>query len=330
MKTKFFGIIALIAVIVISMAACDNGSNDNNNGDSVPLIMGKFASQTGSGNAVFYADIDNTARSARAVTADETLAGKIEDGDIIFNLKGTYFPSTGDFVLSAGSSFLVYQIEGSVKNEKLEQAEATVKVLTDGTWVAHTVSVTATTNANDVTITGTVSNDQQDGIPQKWLGKWIMSMETWEDGADEPDFEDVDFIISPYAMLMIGNNDFDLPLDVLEVKIINSTTVECVLFGMGGASACGSSDPNDPVCNAVWKGDCSVECACKKTEGFCDCGDFLTYMKITLKESGNNLVFSMYEDAFIEADEPNALATVRDYNTATADPDDIYTISMRR
>ncbi|MDR0495852.1 MAG: hypothetical protein LBG95_09540 [Treponema sp.] len=318
-----FFAIALVALIGFTMTACDNGDNNNGNGGGTPLIMGKFASQTGGGgNAVFYADIDNTARSARAVTAEKTLAGKIEDGDIIFNLKGTYFPETGAFALSAGSSFLVYQIEGTVKNDKLDQAAATVKVLAGGNWVTHTVSVTATTNADDVKITGTVSDKQEDGIPQKWLGKWIMD---WSYDDDEDGYIELlfDTVITPFAITIFGENP--LPLNLFEVKVINSTTVECIIDGMLGGSSggfCPDCDGDDPDCDTC--------------ENNCECGgggeEYFGYAKITLKEvSANSLVLTMYQkSAFLIDDDPDALAKTRAFDIATADPDETSSFDMKK
>jgi hypothetical protein len=276
---------------------------------------------------VFYADIPNTARSARAVTDEKTLTGKIEDGDIIFNLKGTYFPETGDFVLSAGSSILVYQIEGTVKDDKLKQAAATVKVLAGGNWVTHTVSVNAVTNADDVNITGSTSNQQQPGIPQNWLGKWILAMPYWDEDNDSDDpsgYEDMDMIISPFGITIIG--EFPVPLDVLEVTMKGTTTAECVAFGTIGGWSC--MDEGDK-CNPINQGDCT-DCSCIDNEGFCECGASVDYMKISLKESGDKLVFTLYFGSIIDKNEANALATVKSFDTATQASSDDPVFEMHR
>ena len=59
-----------------------------------------------------YASARHSAsRSVGGMSADDReLSGKIRDGDIIFNLKGVYNISSGHFFLSAGSSFLVFEI----------------------------------------------------------------------------------------------------------------------------------------------------------------------------------------------------------------------------
>jgi hypothetical protein len=274
---------------------------------------------------VFYADIPNTARSARAVTDEKTLAGKIEDGDIIFNLKGTYFSDSGDFVLSAGSSFLVYQIEGSIQNETLAQAAAVVKVLDGGNWVTHTVSVTAVTNADDVNITGTVSNKQENGIPQKWLGKWIFYMPSWDED-DELSYAEMDTIITPFSITIFGEDA--LPLNLFEVKVINPTTVECIIEGMFGGSYGGCVDCFDEeVCDP----DCA---ACADADEGCECGgeDSFGYAKITLKEESNgNLVFTLYYGSFFYIeDDPDALAKTKAFVIANADPDEISSFDMKK
>jgi hypothetical protein len=170
--------IALVAVIGFTMASCDNNpGNDDDN----PLIAGTF--NYGGGNAKFYADYATSGRSvsrASGMSATEKeLTGKIEDGDIIFNLKGVYNIADKKFFLSAGSSILVYQIAGSLSNGNMTETQASVKVKSGDDWTVYTVSVTSSKN---VSIDGSASNTQVNGIPSAWFGTWKI------DGEDGPQY----------------------------------------------------------------------------------------------------------------------------------------------
>jgi len=173
---KLFGIIAIVAVIGFAFIACDDGNNNNGDDDTAPLLAGKFASQNGgTGDAVFFADYVSASRSvSRAIdtmsATEKELVGKIEDGDIIFNLRGVYDTSDNKFTLSAGSSFLVYQIAGTLTNGNMTSTEAEIRVKSGNDWSVHNVAVTSTTS--DVTITGNASNEQVNGIPTRWFGSW--------------------------------------------------------------------------------------------------------------------------------------------------------------
>ena len=106
-------VIAIIAIITFSMIAlsltgCDTGDgNGTGNGDNGNyLIKGQFADTTAGVNATFYANTASSraagnfvGRSARSATTSEALTGKIEDGQITFNLTGFYFPNNGSFIL---------------------------------------------------------------------------------------------------------------------------------------------------------------------------------------------------------------------------------------
>jgi hypothetical protein len=174
---KLFGIIAIVAVIGFSMFACggdDGGGNGNGNGSETSIgITGSF-SYEGS-NAKFYANqVSNTPKAVlRTVSGlssnDKELEGKIEDGDIIFNLKGVYNTADNKFYLSAGSSFLIYQIAGAYSSGKIAETKATIKIKEGDEWTVHTVSATS---SSDVSISGSASAGQENGVPTSWFGIW--------------------------------------------------------------------------------------------------------------------------------------------------------------
>jgi len=214
---KFFGFIALIAIIGFVVTACDNVNGNGNGNENTYLIMGNFANQSAGVNATFYADTANS-RSARAAAEEQELTGKIEDGSIIFNLKGIYFPADGSFILSAGSSFLVYEIAGKVTNSGLSQTQATVKLNSSGDWITYEIPVTA---VNEVGITGSASNQQSNGLPNNWLGSWTLTQ----------DEEISIFVITPFGMTNTFSDGISFPADVLEIEKVNDTKYNLIVQG---------------------------------------------------------------------------------------------------
>ena len=157
----------VITIFAVSAAFTSCVNNGDEKGDNAAyLISGKFANLTGTGDAVFYADYVSGAKSA---TNEKELAGKIKDGDIIFNLQGVYDAVSKKFYLSAGSNMLVYQIVGTLSDGKMTNALSTIKVKSGDEWTVFTVYATS----DDVSIDGNVSNIQTDGIPSSWFGNWM-------------------------------------------------------------------------------------------------------------------------------------------------------------
>jgi len=188
---KLIGIIALVAVIGFSMFACggdDSGGGTGDGGDDGSggtgdgggagtniTIKGNFAYE--GNNAKFYANQVSSSSSAsvglRSVAGlssnEKELEGKIEDGDIIFNLKGVYNTADNKFYLSAGSSFLIYQIAGAYSSGNIAETKATIKVKAGDDWNVYTVSATS---SSDVSISGSASASQENGVPTSWFGIW--------------------------------------------------------------------------------------------------------------------------------------------------------------
>ena len=284
---RLLSFIALIAIIGFGITAC--GGDDNGNGnvnENGYLIMGKFANQDAGVNATFYADTV-TSRSTRAVAEEQELIGKIEDGSIIFNLKGLYFPANGSFILSAGSSILVYEIAGTVTTNGLSQTQATVKVNSGGDWVTFEIPVTA---ANEVAITGSASSKQSSGLPNNWLGSWTLTQ----------DEEISIFIITPFGLTNTNNEGASYPIDILEIIKLNDTKYDLVVQGEGADSnSCMDYPCGDPEC----------------------CYDitYMLYTKIRLEQSNANLLKLIITDSMKKIEEAGSLAFVRAFNIDTAE-----------
>ena len=210
MKRLIFSSLVVVAAIIFSAAFTSCKDTDPNDGGKTDrLIAGKFASPNG-GNAVFYADYVSAVGVKAASESERELVGKIEDGDIVFNLKGIFNETTHMFFLSAGSSILIYQIVGTLTDGEITNSEATIKVKLGNEWIIHTVSITS---AEDITIVGSVSNQQVEGIPQKWHGTWV---------------EDVDgnLMITSYQMILI--DEPHRPMGFLDIVSLGDNKYEMV------------------------------------------------------------------------------------------------------
>ena len=156
---------AILMIAIMSVAGCKK--DDDGKGLQSP-VAGKFASSTGSGEAVFYAD---NITATKAGKSEMELVGKIKDGDLILTLKGVHNNANNRFYLSAGSGSRAYSIVGTYQNGNMTETEATTTVKSGDDWTEYTASVTSV-NPETVTIDGSASSAQVEGIPSSWFGTW--------------------------------------------------------------------------------------------------------------------------------------------------------------
>ena len=291
---KFFGVIAFSAVIGFSLSGCGGDNDDEDTDDVLHLIAGTFKSPTNSGDAVFFADYATAGKSAvgaKSATEERELVGKIEDGDIIFNLKGVYDATSKMFFLSAGSSILVFQIVGTLTEGNMSNTEATVKIKSGDDWIVHTVAVTSV-NPENVSINGDASSSQVDGVPAAWFGKW-----------KQPD--GVVYVVSAYQFVLLdnpngtagfldivslGNGKYEM---IWELDVTKCDPVETVPEG---------EIPNVPNCTT------SVE-----------------YWKVQGELSGQNLLITVFHGSI-----SNTYAVTKAYNTATASAGSKENVTLTR
>lgn len=226
MKRKVFTYL-LSAAIALSAVLTSCNKDDEETPDPSPidepdgfLMAGKFKNQSGNRDVVFYADYVTDANSSlrssviKASATEKELIGKIEDGDIIFNLKGIYDVANKQFFLSAGSSMQIFQIAGTLSDAGvMTNTEATIKVKSGDEWNVITVAVT---NTDSVSIDGNASNAQEDGIPQAWFGKWKRNDSE----------EGVQFMMTSYQLINLELPDE--PAGFLEVKSIGNGKLEMI------------------------------------------------------------------------------------------------------
>jgi len=160
---KFFGIITLTVIIGFSMLACDPDKNDNTATKPLFSVSGEFKGAE-SGNVLFTAATAETvSRSARSAASTYDLTGELEDGGMLFRLKGTYDSSTGSYTVSSASSFARYTVNGNESG-----ATATLAVLQNGEWQSFIVSVTT----KEVSVKSGNVQDYEGGLPAWAKGSW--------------------------------------------------------------------------------------------------------------------------------------------------------------
>ena len=158
--TRSMALIAFVALAGFVISGCDMGDGGGGGKGSLSTknltIAGKF--HNGTKDVSFIAEAGSGARSIAGVRAigasDFALAGYLEDGDIRFNLKGSYNTDTKTYSLSAASSIIIYSISGEFNNDgKAEtgKSKAVVQVNNGSTWTTHEVSsITVVTNAAEI------------------------------------------------------------------------------------------------------------------------------------------------------------------------------------
>jgi hypothetical protein len=168
-KVKFFGIIALIAVIGFGVIGCnDNPSSSSSSQAQRFSVSGTF---NRGGDDVKFNLQEGTARAA---SAKKSLSGFLEDGDFVIRLNGTYDSDTGSYSASAAGSVIRYSISGvkDADGNNVGQT-ATVTVKSGDEWVATTYIITPVESVN--INTSIAVNSQAGGIPAAVQGVWRHS-----------------------------------------------------------------------------------------------------------------------------------------------------------
>lgn len=187
---KLLGIIALIAIIGFGAAACGDGGGPEDEffpqiqqlppAETLFSVSGTFEKAPGqevsfelsSGSALSSVSY----RSARAIdAASYAISGILEDGDILFRLKGTYDPIRRTYTVSAASSNIRYTINGAVDSSGNSLGSiATLAVKTGETWNTYTVPITEGAVAIDES-KEEAEEVEGGGIPAFARGWWYYS-----------------------------------------------------------------------------------------------------------------------------------------------------------
>ena len=132
---KLFGIIALIAVIGFSIAACSDSIEENTILISGTLSGGKMPMLP---NALYTRQVRSAAQpeaSAQTfyakVKPDNSIEGMLQDGAAVFLLEARFDPQTRGFTMQTSSSNIIFSIVGMLNsNNTLDtsRTRASVKV----------------------------------------------------------------------------------------------------------------------------------------------------------------------------------------------------------
>lgn len=177
---KFWGIIAITAVIGFSIAACDDGSNGS---ESDGLPSGTTFSVKGTFGESSKFSLANAESYARSVVDAESYAikGELEDGEIVFRLTGTYDPVARNYTASAASSIIRYSISGSFNQAGVSLGSTATVLVRDSTATDEWISFTYEVKEEAVTISGSNTAEEYDGgIPSWARGWWRASGLGWK------------------------------------------------------------------------------------------------------------------------------------------------------
>ena len=218
---RIAGIIAFMAVIVFTMAGCDNPTG--NNDDDKPFISGSLSSA----NPNLSPSIRGIARSAtesniQTFSADlgsdnKTLSGLLRDGSITFILTGEYDSVTRAFSMQAPSSMMIFSIVGKLNTNNTIDTSATsasVMIRNGQEWESIHLTVTP----SEQSVTGTANADQTGvtSIPLYCRGTLTDQI---LGGA-------LRYIITGNSITMLDGNNPPQDLTVVEVTNANGSTAD--------------------------------------------------------------------------------------------------------
>jgi hypothetical protein len=161
MKKNRFSLEVLAAALAfgVFLAGCNTDSGSD------PIIISGTLSNGGTAAIqTFHAEIGS----------DNSISGKLKDGDITFELSGKYDPVTKVFSMQAVSSTIIYSIVGKLNDNNtidISSVSATVKVKnSQGEWTSTDLTLTA----GSQTVDGPVNVNTTDvtAIPVYCQGTW--------------------------------------------------------------------------------------------------------------------------------------------------------------
>ncbi|MDR1867780.1 MAG: hypothetical protein LBQ77_05905 [Treponema sp.] len=176
----FFGFAVLLIAAIFIFTGCptdggDPGTNPGGGGDDTEAfsISGSFTKSSDAGGGEVKFGLKGN--MSRAVTADYTLSGVLEDGDLTIKLKGSYEPNTGRWSVSARSSSIVYTLDGSVDSAGVSQgAIATIAVKSGAEWIPYIFPVRE--EAVSIPNAGTAVGSEAGGVPAVLQGIWYSNI----------------------------------------------------------------------------------------------------------------------------------------------------------
>jgi hypothetical protein len=150
------------------------------------------------------------------VQDDNTIEGLLEDGDMIFRLKGLYDPDTKMFSMQAASSVFVFSLTGQLTAANAidpARSQASVQVKdNDGEWSTFSLTI----NPGNQTVNGSVNQTGGAEIPAWSRGIWYDQL------------IGVKLVITENGITIVDNDGTVQPIAIVELTNINAGAIEVV------------------------------------------------------------------------------------------------------
>ena len=153
------------------------------------------------------------------VQSNNSIAGKLQDGDMIFNLKGQYDPGTKAFTMQAASSAIVFSISGKLTNSgNIGSSHATVEVKgADNEWTTIVLQVAS-------------SNQSVNGAANQTGG---VSTPTWSRGTWYDWLTDSKIIVTENSITVIDAWMGEVqPLTIVELQNVDANSARLLIRGI--------------------------------------------------------------------------------------------------
>ena len=208
MKKSFF--IAALIITAALVSSCDRDDDD----DDKLVISGTLTtdgmmtrSSVATGAAQIFSGV---------VQNDNTIEGMLQDGDMIFRLRGLYDPDSKIFSMQAASSVIVFSLTGQLTAANAidpAKSQASVQIrANDGEWSTISLNIAP----GDQTVSGTINQTGGAEIPA-----WCRG--TWHD-----QLINVTLIVTENAITIVDYDGTIQPITIVELTNINAGAIEVI------------------------------------------------------------------------------------------------------
>ena len=240
---RLSGVIALAALIALSMTACGDGAGIGKNpdsgrdggGDATPAFSGSFqkhaSNAAGQNAALFNIFLPEEFPGKAAIgAADTEISGVVKDGGKTLQVTGSYNPITGSFNLSGATVVdgieLRYVISGAIDPDDPRYFNANgLKVSMLVKSSGCNVYIYPVTESSETI--GGQAEDSAEGLPPEFLGNW-QSVPNYQEDNHRTNY--LNFIASPFYMMIEDYYDYDngskVSVPAMEFVVYSCTPTE--------------------------------------------------------------------------------------------------------
>ena len=203
-QTTFYVIAVVLITVMFVLAGCSD-SDDTPPANSVPVVSGPIViSGTLGGGAARSITTDGIKFSGE-VQDNNSIIGKLEQGDFIFNLKGQYDPATKAFTMQATSSVMVFSLSGKLNNSNnidTSKSKATLEVKDgSGEWITYDYNIASSSQE----IGGAVTETPASPTPLWSRGVWYDQMTGYK------------IVVTENSITVIDDDDDLIPFTIVEI-----------------------------------------------------------------------------------------------------------------